>query len=474
VTTDDDQQRQADQVAVIMAEWMADRHISKPTYLALRPEDVPPILDAIKQADMGAANHFVGMSRLIRLADLFPDEAIDVDAETTAIYVEQINPLAEYAINWAEFWHREHTEEWLCEPLFAAGRAHSIYAGAKTGKSWTVLAACAAMATGRAFLSMPASGPVHVLYVDFEMTEEDIRDRLEQFGYGHNDDLTHLHYIVLPSLPPLDTEAGGIALLLAARAYQAVFVVIDTIGRAVQGTENDADTIQAFYRHTGKPLKRDGIGWVRLAHSGKDSDRGQRGSSAANDDVDIVIKLTRTDDGQKLTTTHRRMSWFPEVSEVTISENGSGIMTFGMAGGHSWPAGTASLAAELDRLNVPTGIGRPKIREGWPNLVATNDVLAAAIKYRKSGQRVELAMPSETLPEKAERLRNGVGQVAGQADVNRNSDRSSDSSKNPYHTRPDSSSDSSDSSNSRWPDRSVSLSTDSPADQPDDDDIGPF
>ena len=53
-----------------------------------------------------------------------------------------VNPLHESLINWDDFWHAEYTAEWLIEPLFAARRSHALYAGAKTGKSYVVLAAC--------------------------------------------------------------------------------------------------------------------------------------------------------------------------------------------------------------------------------------------------------------------------------------------------------------------------------------------
>lgn len=256
------------------------------------------------------------------------------------------HPLAPYLIDWAEMWTHDPKPEWLCEPLFAAGRAHALYAGAKTGKSYLVLAACAALATGQAFLDMPAGNPRHVLYVDYEMTLEDVRDRLEEFGYSPTDDLSHLHYALLPSLPPLDTEEGGEALLDAARATESEFVVIDTTSRSVAGEENDADTFRTFYRCTGLVLKQAGIGWLRLDHAGKDTTKGQRGSSSKNDDVDIVLRLERTEGGQKVTATHRRMSWFPEVTDIAVDDSG-GTTTFQRPQGGSYAEGTRAAAEKL-------------------------------------------------------------------------------------------------------------------------------
>ena len=332
----------------------------------------------------------------IRAAGGDPDRWTEWDAgpppETAA---DDANPLGPYLIDWLEFWDAELDEqEWLLEPLFALRRSHALYAGAKTGKSYLVLAACAALATGRPFLLKPRSEPISVLYVDMEMTLEDLRDRLAEFGYGPDDDLSNLHYALLPSLPPLDTEAGGQALLAAALAVGAKFVIIDTTSRVIQGDENDADTMRAFYRHTGLLLKQHGIGWERLDHSGKDASKGQRGSSAKNDDVDVVIKLERTEKGQRITATHRRMSWFPEVTEIVVAES-DGTMTFTMpvsATGAGWPAGTKEIADKLNELGLPLDVSARKASDSLRAAGSGHGYkkVQAAVKFRR--QAAELAV----------------------------------------------------------------------------------
>ena len=44
--------------------------------------------------------------------------------------------------------------------------------------------------------------PIHVLYLDYEMTRADLRERLEDMGYGPDADLKRLHYALLPDLRP--------------------------------------------------------------------------------------------------------------------------------------------------------------------------------------------------------------------------------------------------------------------------------
>lgn len=293
--------------------------------------------------------------------------------------------------------NRENTDaEWLIDPLIAAHRGHAIYAKAGEGKSWTVLAAVVALALGRAFLNTPAGPPRHVLFLDFEMTEDDFYERLEAFGYGPNEDWSHLHYALVPDLPPLNSERGGDRVLEAALGLGVELVVIDTTGRAVTGKESESDTIAGFYRHTGQRLKQRGIALVRVDHAGKVLDLGQRGSSAKNDDVDVVWQVTRTDTGQQWTAEKRRTMWVPPKVVIDVAENGDGVWRFSTDAALAWPAGTKGLADELLALGVPVGMGRPTVRREYGDrFTATNVVLAAALKFNRERAALgQIEMPS--------------------------------------------------------------------------------
>ena len=98
-----------------------------------------------------------------------------------------------------------------------------------------------------------------MLYLDYEMSSADLWERLTELGYNEHTDLQRLHYALLPSLPALDTAEGGQYLYNLAKRLHVDAVVVDTIGRAIEGEENSADTIRAFYRHTAQPLKAAGI-----------------------------------------------------------------------------------------------------------------------------------------------------------------------------------------------------------------------
>ena len=250
-------------------------------------------------------------------------------------------------IDWAEFWERDRREaEWLLDDILARGRGHAIYAPQKAGKSLLTLW-CA--------LELVKSG-VLVVYLDYEMSEDDLYERLEDMGCGPSTDLSLLRYWLLPTLPPLDKADGADAVLRIVDQERLgagdrhVALIIDTTGRAVAGEENSADTYRDFYRHTGIGLKQRGVTWARLDHAGKDVERGQRGSSAKGDDVDIVWRLAKVDGGVELRRDVARMGWVPERVPLRLEEEP--VLRY-VRTESLWPAGTAECAEVLARIGCP-------------------------------------------------------------------------------------------------------------------------
>jgi len=277
-----------------------------------------------------------------------------------------------------DFWTRNREgEQWLIEPILALGRSHALYAPAKAGKSLLALEIAAAIASGRPVLDQPAGAPRVVLYADFEMTEDDIYERLVDLGYTEADDLTLFHYHLHPLLSPLDTPKGGADLVDHAVKIGAELVVVDTVARTISGEENSSDTIIALARCTFSPLKARHITSLRVDHAGKDLTKGQRGTSAKNDDVDIVWQLTVADEGAvTLRATHRRLSWVPEVVNLTRTENPLRHQPVDQV----WPAGTAEAARKLDDAGAPLDIST---REARALIGGRQHVVVAAVKLRK-------------------------------------------------------------------------------------------
>ena len=311
-------------------------------------------------------------------------------------------------VNWGDFWSVDHNaSDWLLEPVVAAGRSHAIFAPGGTGKSLLSLWMAVQAATGKAGLSTAPQRPINVLYLDYEMTEADLSERLGDMGYGPDDDLTRLHYALLPSLPGLDEPEGGKAVVKLAQLVEAELVVIDTFGRAVHGDENDADTVRAWYRWTGIHLKHDGRAFVRIDHAGKDLEKGQRGTSAKNDDVDVVWQMTKADAGAfNLKAKKRRMGWVPEEVKLVMRDD---PLRYGLLSGLAYPAGTTDLAKVLDGLGHPVDGSARSAADALraAGKKAENAVIRAAVKYRKEVE-LRLAGPVDNLWENGpENLRRG-------------------------------------------------------------------
>lgn len=262
-----------------------------------------------------------------------------------------IDDTRQFFINWHELYAADHgDEQWIAWPIIPAYRQIVLYAPAKTGKSLITLDIAASMAAGKAILGQVNNmGRQHVVYLDYEMTEPDLLERITEMGYEPEDLEGYLHYALLPALPPLNTPEGAKAIRELAASVDAVLVIVDTLARAVDGDENDAGTINDFFRWTGTALKADKRALLRVDHAGKDLSKGQRGSSAKEGDVDIVWQLSKTDDGLKLKRTHTRILWGENEVAVTVHREPL-RHTITPRG---WASGTGDVVASLDALGLP-------------------------------------------------------------------------------------------------------------------------
>ena len=285
--------------------------------------------------------------------------------------------------------------KWLIEPIVPALSAVALYAAGKTGKSLLALDLVAAAASGRPILGGdPLEAPIHILYVDQEMMRRNFRERLDKLGYTGSTLITlakHLHYYQLKPWPFLDTEAGGQRLLAEAEEVGAKLVVIDTLIRTVSGEENSADTIKDFNHYTGTPLKAAGIALLRIDHAGKDLTRGQRGTSAKRDDVDVVWLLkpaTGSLPGKEMFTLvceASRDDWVQEDIHITRNEGPPLAHTIPT----SFPQLTATDIAIVNYLQEQGlwrhNVNNPNAREALNDspLSAKNNRLAHVVKWMK-------------------------------------------------------------------------------------------
>lgn len=283
--------------------------------------------------------------------------------------------------------------EWLIEPFIPAKRTTLLVAGAKTGKSLLLGEAAVSAALGRTWLGATPDKPIRVLYLDYEMTPDDLAERLESMGLSPKDDpqlAENLFYYQHPVMRPLDTAEGAKDLHGLVDLHRPKLVIIDTWSRVISGNENDSESYTAFYRLTNSPLKAKGIAVVMADHTGHENKKRSRGSSAKLDLVDLAWTLRATDSGIRLQRQAQRISWAPEEISLTRTEDGAPIHKRTSKG---WPEGTRGCVDLLDRLEVPVELGERKARlavRDAGGVAPRAEILRAAIKFRK--QQFDLAI----------------------------------------------------------------------------------
>lgn len=278
--------------------------------------------------------------------------------------------------------------ESVIDGLVPAGVAISLTAPAGTGKSLLTLAVGLAVSRGqRTFAGLSIPKRRRVLYIDMENTEDDLAERFESFGIRRTDNLGELVYLSFPALPPLDTKAGGTELVGIMHAYGIGtndLVILDSLQRVISGPENDSDTMRAYYLHTGIQLKRAGVTSLRLDNTGKDVERGSRGTSGKRDDVDLELIMTPSDDNDEQFRIKVNKSRLPDQAPLTLTRfvNREGRTVFSTSDD---PFRNAVNAAkdELDRYGVDHAGGIRSAREALTGRHFTDRAIRVAVRERK-------------------------------------------------------------------------------------------
>jgi AAA domain-containing protein len=297
-------------------------------------------------------------------------------------YAKRNEPLDLLALRSKEF-----DFDWLVERFWPLGAHLHIFASPKTGKSLLGLWMAANMALGVDPFTWEKSTPRIVAYIDNEMTEQDVQERLNDMGFDYDKLDGWLRYFCYPVIAPMDTELGGFETLQLMQDEDAGVLIIDTLSRVVKGEENSNDTYRNFYNYTGRLLKAHDKSVLRFDHAGHDPKR-SRGASAKADDVDLVFSLERRSDshespGFRLARTHARVSGISEMVELAMTDD---PFTIKSTHARTWSEPAIKKAKELEAANIPVAAS---VREVQNLLVEAGyskgktTVLMEAIKLRQ-------------------------------------------------------------------------------------------
>lgn len=191
---------------------------------------------------------------------------------------------------------------WLAKGLLTEGGLSTVFGGPGTTKTFLVLDFALHVAHGRDWFDRPVSAG-GVVYVSGE-GGAGVRQRMKAWRQEKGG-AARAPFVLVPSSINLFDGAEGVDILVAdVRDHQAVMetpvrlVVLDTLSRMIgSGDEDRARDINVVVQKAEHIQKETGAHVMIVHHSGKDRDRGMRGSNALLGAVDTAIELTRYESG---------------------------------------------------------------------------------------------------------------------------------------------------------------------------------
>lgn len=200
---------------------------------------------------------------------------------------------------------------YLMAPLIPAKSITLIAGHSGTLKTWAALDLALEGALGLPWLDHPDLkadlGPFRTMYVNKEMQEDIIIDRLFKYRAntrfsGHPDWDAGLERFMLVSEAALDlnVESQRDRLESAIEAYHVDLVVLDSLSMSWHGDENSASEVGAFYAHLRGITERTDCAWILIHHllkTGSKVGRGDpltvaiRGSGQLSQQADVAIML---------------------------------------------------------------------------------------------------------------------------------------------------------------------------------------
>ncbi len=186
-------------------------------------------------------------------------------------------------------------EPWLINPSYTL-----LVATRGLGKTWFSLAVAIAVASGTDIVNWTVPEPQGVLYIDGEMSPRQLLDRLSSMGKGVPHLGENLHILSVPRMVREEKEPMNMAQqewrtqlkLFIGKHPEIKLLIVDNISCLFPGLDEnnkqDWDAPDAFFIG----LRSIGVSVIVVHHTGKEGHKGQRGSSAHEDHVDVSIRLS--------------------------------------------------------------------------------------------------------------------------------------------------------------------------------------
>lgn len=199
---------------------------------------------------------------------------------------------------------------WLVRSYIEEDALAVLYGPPGKGKSFFALDVSCCIASGAPFHGHDVKQGA-VFYIAGE-GHNGLARRLRAWAQ-HNE--TNIPDLLFVSEAPADLSsatsaaqvADAVQCLATTTGETPVLIVIDTLARNFGGDENSATDMGHFVRNADALRRRWKATVMIVHHSGKDGDRGARGSSALKGAADAEYEISRCDDDKLIRLTPRKM-----------------------------------------------------------------------------------------------------------------------------------------------------------------------
>jgi putative DNA primase/helicase len=208
--------------------------------------------------------------------------------------------LEETILSYTELLKIELPERKMILPWLPEGGLGMIYAERGLGKTHFALSLAAAITHGRKFMKWEITHPCGVLYVDGEMSLNDVRQRLSDFSDSVPEQplsiLSHEWFFkrVEQDLSITDPSFQNKLLEMLDNNKSLRVLIFDNLSSLSRIREDKADDWRAYVLPFLIACRRRGVAVVLIHHTGKSGD--QRGTGAREDHLDTSIRLERVAD----------------------------------------------------------------------------------------------------------------------------------------------------------------------------------
>lgn len=213
------------------------------------------------------------------------------------------NPLSKWlSYDSDEALDRIASQQWLIYQILPVDAFGVVYGPSGSYKSFVGMDLSACVASGMKWHGNDTDNPGHVIYVGAEgATGLHLRKKAWEIRHGKKlNNLAILGTAVTINKPSECNIFVDLCLSAAESINEPIkLIVVDTLARSFEGEENSATDMGAFVRACDNIRAATGATILVVHHSGKDADKGARGSSALRAACDFEYKVTSP--GKKVT-----------------------------------------------------------------------------------------------------------------------------------------------------------------------------